>query len=101
MNNNLFYRTLLDMRGDQFYKKALKDLLIARSVAVFTFVGCIVCLPHFIGFARDVLLAIGFVVVGAAAAIDGGVRKRMKVWPLLDAVINWDSVENKACGKES
>ena len=100
MNDNSFYRSLLDMRGDQFCKKARKDVLIARLVAVIALVGGISSAMLLNGVARDVILGVCFAVVGAAAAIDGSVRRRIEIWPLFDAVINWNSVEDKANRKE-
>ena len=87
------------MRGDQFGKKASKDIIIARVVAALALLAGISAATLLRGSPSDILLAVSFAVVGAAAAIDGGVRKRIQVWPFFDAVINWRSVEDK-CQEE-
>lgn len=96
MNDNSFYQSLLDMRGDRFCRKARKDVFVARVVAICALVAGIASSILLNGSTKDILLAACFAVIGAAAAIDGGVRKRMQVWHLFDAVINWSSVEDKA-----
>jgi hypothetical protein len=37
----------------------------------------------------------GFAILGAAAALNVSIQKRIAVWPLIDAVIDWNKVDEQ------
>jgi hypothetical protein len=50
----------------------------------------------FDGFVKEICIAVSFVVIGAATALDGGISRRLEAWPLFDLVIDWGAVAEKA-----
>ena len=95
MEDREFYRRFQKLRGVGFIARSRKDINRSRGMAI---VGLSIVLGgRFLigGFVGQALLALGFAVLGAAAALNTSIRNRVAAWPLIDAVIDWKKVDEQ------
>ena len=91
-----FYLALLDMKGDGFALRAKRDILRTRLLAAL-FLAIGIASYFFVeGLWGHLTLALACAAAGACAAIDGGIGKRLSVWPYFDQVVDWPTVEEKS-----
>lgn len=95
MNRSEFYRRFRDLRGAGFITRARRDVRVARACCVLGLCASIIGITFFSGLVRDILLAFGFAVLGASATMDVSIRRRAEVWPLIDAIIDWNRLDEK------
>ena len=81
---------------DGFAVRAKKDILKVRLLAALSLVIGIAGYCLVTGLWGHTILSMAFMAAGACAAVDGGIGKRIAVWPYFDQVINWDLVEEKS-----
>ena len=96
MPHHKFYQKLLSVKGNGYVVMAKRDLFRTRIVAVLSIAIGIATYFFAEGVLADVLSVIVCVSIGACAAIDGSIGKRISVWPYFDEVIDWQLVEEKS-----
>lgn len=95
MEKREFYKRFQTLQGEGFLVRSKRDVRVARGIVIGGMGMALVGILFFSGVIGQLLLALGFCLLGAAAAQDASIRQRVAVWPLMDAVIDWKKVDEQ------
>ena len=95
MEDREFYKQFQRLKGEGFLVRSKKDINGSQGMAIVGLGMALVGSFYFAGFVGQALSALGFAILGAAAALIASIRKRVAVWPLFDAVIDWKKVDEQ------
>jgi hypothetical protein len=95
MEDREFYKQFQTLHGEGFLLRSRRDIKGSRGIAIGGLGLALVGIFFFAGFVGQALLALGFAFLGGAAAVNVSIQKRVAVWPLIDAVIDWKKVDEQ------
>ena len=94
MKNN-FYQVFESFKGDGFQAYCKKTLFKTRIVAT---IGIALTTFGILQVELSIhlfILLLGFLLICASALLNGATTERIKAWPYIDAVIDWEKVRQK------